>query len=150
MKKFAILFALLSAPLFSWVDRVHKNLPEDGFVFMETQGSPQMRWAADYLKAKAGGRYTGHCDELTDSHGAEEIPSGVARFECGAIGIARINGEKADYLRISFWDDFTVFDWHFPNAFLKNNYSANFHFINLLKTRHSIHLKWQMMIYGEK
>ena len=51
-----LLFCVMTGAISAYTVDVHKNLPEDSFLYMEFQGTNQMRWAADYLKAKAGGR----------------------------------------------------------------------------------------------
>ncbi|MBF0236436.1 MAG: hypothetical protein HQM12_01925 [SAR324 cluster bacterium] len=108
----------------------HENISEDAFLFMESHGSNQMRWAADYMKAKAGGRYTGVC--LNKTNKPDDIAEGTALTECGAIGIARVGGINPDYFTDAFWDDLTAFNWNYPNPFLKNNFTSWFHFINLI------------------
>ncbi len=119
-------------PLTAFTVKVHQNMPEDGFLYMEFQGTNQMRWAADYLKAKAGGRYTGTCVNM--NYTSEDMKYG-GNIQCGAIGIQRIGGDKPDYFWDAFWDDLLFFSWHVPDMGLyANNFSSWFHFVNLLKT----------------
>lgn len=128
----ALFLAGVPTSLEAFTYRTHENLPEDTMLFMESHGTNQQRWVADYLKAKAGGRYTGTCRDKSDL--ADEMHEGTVQTECGAIGIARVGGINPDYFRDTFWDDFSDFGWNFPNPFLKNNFTSWFHFINLLKT----------------
>lgn len=116
----------------AFVAKVHQNLPEEGFLYMEFQGSNQMRWVADYLKTKAGGRYTGTCVNI--NYTPDAIASGD-NTQCGAIGIHRVGGVKPDYFKDAFWDDFLFFNWHVEDfGLFSNNFSSWFHFVNLLKT----------------
>lgn len=120
-----ILLALLGfQPANAFWDKVHKNLPEESFLYMEFQGSNQMRWAADYLKAKAGGRYTGTCVNINYSPSAM---SNGDNTQCGALGIHRVGGVKIDYLQDNFIDHLFFFTW---SAF-GNNITTYTHFINL-------------------
>lgn len=52
-----VIFISAAGGLLSFVDNAHQNLPEDALLYIESYGSNQQRWAFDYLKAKAGGRY---------------------------------------------------------------------------------------------
>lgn len=120
-------FGILSASsqLFSWSGDVHQNIPEESFLYMEFQGTNQMRWAADYVKAKAGGRYTGTCVNMN-------YPADGMRgdnTQCGAIGIHRIGGDKIDFLQDTFMDHALFYDWKAP--LLGNNFTSYTHFINL-------------------
>lgn len=126
IKSILLLFYTLGAAggLSAYTVDVHKNLPEESFLYMEFQGTNQMRWAADYLKAKAGGRYTGTCVNINYS------PAEMSRgdnVQCGAIGIHRVGGDKIDFLQDNFIDHLFFFSW---NAF-GNNITTYTHFINL-------------------
>ena len=59
LKSLTIIALCLAGQLWAYSFTVHQNMPEDSVLYMEFQGTNQQRWAADYLKAKAGGRYTG-------------------------------------------------------------------------------------------
>jgi hypothetical protein len=63
LKKISTLavLAMSAGQLSAYSFYVHQNFPEESVLYMEFQGTNQQRWAADYLKAKAGGRYTGTC-----------------------------------------------------------------------------------------
>ncbi|MGK5090875.1 hypothetical protein WDW89_02525 [Deltaproteobacteria bacterium TL4] len=124
-------FMMIPFSIYSYTDNTHQNFSEDALIFMETEGSNQMRWVADYYKAKAGGRYTGVCENKSDE--TNPLESANAGPECGAIGIARVGGVKPDYFRDVFWDDFTIFHWNIPNPFYRNNFTSWSHFINLLQ-----------------
>lgn len=137
------IFVLASNALYSYTHEVHKNLPEDAFIFMEVAGTNQQRWVADYLKAKAGGRYTGYCQQLAPpSHeidDAKEIGhvgycvDASPETHYGAVGIARVGGIAPDFVFDSFYDDFTFFSWHFPDSGMyANNFTSIQHFSNLL------------------
>jgi hypothetical protein len=119
---FFIMASLQSA--FAFWDKVHKNLPEESFLYMEFQGTNQMRWAADYLKAKGGGRYSGSCVNI--NYTPAEMGQGD-NTQCGAIGIHRVGGVKIDYLQDNFIDHLFFFSW---SAF-GNNITTYTHFINL-------------------
>lgn len=121
-----IIIALSSVffPATAFWDKVHKNLPEESFLYMEFQGTNQMRWVTDYLKAKAGGRYTGSCVNVNYT------PDAMAQgdnTQCGALGIHRVGGVKIDYLQDNFIDHLLFFSW---SAF-GNNLTTYTHFINL-------------------
>lgn len=122
---FVFTAALISvSSLSAYTVNVHKNLPEESFLYMEFHGSNQMRWAADYLKAKAGGRYTGTCVNINYS------PAEMGRgdnVQCGAVGIHRVGGVKIDFLQDNFIDHLFFFSW---SAF-GNNLTTYTHFINL-------------------
>jgi len=124
-----LLMGLMSPPVvWGFGDATHKNLPEDAIIYMETQGSNQQRWAADYIKAKAGGRYSGTCVNI--NYDPSNI--GADNTQCGAHGIMRVGGVKPDYFRESFWDDLTFYSWGPPQyGILAQNFSAWYHFINL-------------------
>ncbi|HRP68334.1 MAG TPA: hypothetical protein PLY93_02260 [Turneriella sp.] len=112
--------------------KVHQNMPEDSFLYMEFQGSNQMRWAADYMKAKAEGRYSGVCVNI--NYPPEEMNYGN-NIQCGAVSILRVGGVKPDYFWDAFWDDLLFFSWHVPDMGLyANNFTSWYHFVNLLKT----------------
>ncbi|MCB1200347.1 MAG: hypothetical protein KDK41_06860 [Leptospiraceae bacterium] len=134
---------LLLTDIDAYTREVHKNLPEDAFLFMELDGSNQQRWAADYMKAKAGGRYTGYCQQMAPpSHPIKEaIDYGNVDFcvsasdktHYGAVGIARVGGIAPDLVFDAFYDDLLFFSWQFPNFGLyANNFTSIQHFINLL------------------
>ncbi|MCS6983649.1 MAG: hypothetical protein NZM25_00790 [Leptospiraceae bacterium] len=143
-----VIFLLSVKFLHAYTHETHKNLPEDAMLFMEIMGTVQMRWAADYLKAKAEGRYTGYCQDLYGSfdqveYGHVENCSGPNENwkHFGAHGIARVGGIAPDFVNDFFWDDFTDFDWHFFIDWLEgtfgfrifqNNYTSMQHFLNLL------------------
>lgn len=130
-----VLLCLTAHGLFAFTHEVHKNMPEDGFLYMEFQGTNQMRWAADYLKSKAGGRYSGTCVNI--NYTPSEMSLGD-NTQCGAIGIERVGGVKPDYFWDAFWDDLLFFNWHVNDFGLySNNFSSWFHFVNLLKTNDS-------------
>ncbi|MBV6492544.1 MAG: hypothetical protein LDLANPLL_00538 [Turneriella sp.] len=119
-------------PVSAFARWTHQNLPEEGLLYMEFQGTNQMRWAADYMKAKAEGRYTGLCWNI--NYPPEEM-DGATQIQCGAAGVARIGGVKPDYFWDAFWDDFLFYSWHVPDMGLySNNFTSWYHFVNLLKT----------------
>lgn len=124
-----LIFVFLSIPVLPispfW-DKVHQNIPEESFLYMEFQGSNQMRWVADYLKAKAGGRYQGTCVNI--NYNAANMKAD--NTQCGAIGIHRVGGVKIDYLQDNFIDHLFFFSW---SAF-GNNITTYTHFINLRYT----------------
>jgi len=125
-----LLFGGLSS-VWAFANRVHHNMPEEGFLYMEFQGTNQMRWVADYLKAKTGGRYSGTCVNI--NYTPADMSYGD-NTECGAIGIERIGGDKPDYFWDSFWDDTLFFNWHVEDFGLYgNNFTSWYHFVNLLK-----------------
>lgn len=136
-KSFATAFLLTSAlaltsQLAAFTVNVHQNMPEEGFLYMEFQGTNQMRWAADYLKAKAGGRYSGSCVNINYTPAEMSYGNNV---QCGALGIERVGGVKPDYFWDAFWDDLLFFNWHVEDfGIYSNNFSSWFHFVNLLKT----------------
>ena len=101
-------------------------MPEDAFLFMESRGSIQMRWVADYLKAKAGGRYSGACAIL------QSLDPKDTEANCGAIGMVRAGGVSPDYHIDNFWDTDIGFNWNVETyGFFRNNFSSMQHFINL-------------------
>ncbi|MBX3724182.1 MAG: hypothetical protein KF713_20210 [Turneriella sp.] len=124
---------LALAPQATWGfgDATHKNLPEDGILYMEFSGSNQQRWAADYIKAKAGGRYAGTCVNINYHPGN----MGNDNTQCGAHGILRVGGVKPDYFRDSFWNILSGFGWGPPQVSLLSgqNFSAWYHFLNLME-----------------
>ena len=93
--KAALICALPSA-LYPWSVTVHQNLPEESVLYMEFQGTNQMRWAADYVKAKAGGRYSGTCVNI--NYSPDEMGRGN-NTQCGAHGIHRVGGDKIDFIQ---------------------------------------------------
>jgi hypothetical protein len=112
--------------------KVHQNMPEEAFLFMEFKAGNQMRWVADYMKAKAEGRYTGLCVNI--NYTPDEMSYGN-NTQCGAIGMERVGGDKPDYFWDAFWDDLLFFNWHVPDfGIYSNNFTSWFHFLNLLKT----------------
>ena len=126
------LFMVSAGNIAAFTHEVHKNIPEEGFLYMEFQGTNQMRWAADYLKAKAGGRYSGTCVNINYTPSEMSLGDNV---QCGAIGIERVGGVKPDYFWDAFWDDLLIFNWHVEDFGLySNNFTSWFHFVNLLKT----------------
>ena len=135
-KLWIILFILIATvDVAAFTVEVHKNMPEEGFLYMETQGTNQMRWAADYIKAKAGGRYTGTCVNI--NYTPEEMGRGD-NTQCGALGIERVGGDKPDFFIDAFWDDFVMFNWHVPDfGIYSNNFTSWSHFVNLLYTNES-------------
>lgn len=121
--------------IFAFTLKTHQNMPEEGFLYMEFQGSNQMRWVADYLKAKAGGRYGGTCVNI--NYTPADMTQGN-NTQCGAIGIERVGGVKPDYFWDAFWDDLLFFNWHVEDFGLySNNFSSWFHFVNLLQKNDS-------------
>lgn len=115
----------IGSSLYGYSFKVHHNFPEESILYMEFQGTNQQRWAADYLKAKAGGRYTGTCVIL----GGQSIGRGD-NIECGAIGINRVGGDKPDYVQDVFIDHpILPFSWNVIGI----NVTSYTHFINLKK-----------------
>jgi hypothetical protein len=123
------LLFLSGSAIFSWSVDVHQNLPEESVLYMEFQGTNQMRWAADYVKAKAGGRYTGTCVNI--NYTPDEMGRGN-NTQCGAIGIHRVGGDKIDFIQDNFFDHPLFYSWKAP--LLGNNLTSYTHFINLKKT----------------
>lgn len=119
-----LLFGLLLVTrLGAYSFKVHHNFPEEAFLYMEFQGTNQQRWAADFLKAKGGGRYTGTCVIL----GGASIGRGD-NVECGAIGMNRVGGDKPDYVQDVFIDHpILPFNWNVIGI----NVTSYTHFINL-------------------
>lgn len=102
---------------------VHQNFPEESVLYMEFQGTNQQRWAADYLKAKAGGRYTGSCVILGGEAAGKSL-----NVQCGAIGINRVGGDKPDYVQDVFINHpIMPFGWNVIGI----NVTSYTHFINL-------------------
>lgn len=131
--KYAVLFAVFIRlmPLNAFGDATHKNLPEDALLYMEFSGTNQQRWAADYIKAKTAGRYSGTCVNINYHPGA----MGQDNTQCGAHGIMRVGGVKPDYFRESFWNILSGFGWGPPQVSLLSgqNFSAWYHFVNLMR-----------------
>jgi len=123
------ILGIASGETFPFGDATHKNLPEDALLYMEFHASNQQRWAADYIKAKAGGRYTGTCVNINYHAGQASSDN----TQCGAHGIMRVGGVKPDYFREAFWEDLVTFSWGPPQfgPMAGQNYSAWYHFINL-------------------
>ncbi|MBL8033767.1 MAG: hypothetical protein JNJ69_08715 [Leptospiraceae bacterium] len=113
----------MTSGVFAYSFKVHHNFPEESVLYMEFQGTIQQRWAADYLKAKATGRYTGTCVIL----GGTSIGHGD-NVECGALGINRVGGDKPDYVQDVFIDHpILPFSWNVIGI----NVTSYTHFINL-------------------
>jgi hypothetical protein len=128
-------FIAAGAAVHGFTVKTHQNMPEDGFLYMEFQGTNQMRWVADYLKAKAGGRYAGTCVNINYTPSEMSLGNNT---QCGAIGMERVGGVKPDYFWDAFWDDLLFFNWHVDDFGLySNNFSSWFHFVNLLKKNDS-------------
>ena len=115
---------MMAAPVMdghAFYGETHQNTAEDAVLYMELHGSNQQRWAADYLKAKSGGRVTG---------GAGFDPNNGDGTQYGFVNVARAGATAPDYSQDVWWDDFTTWGW--------NSFGINFtswtHFINLLKT----------------
>jgi len=126
----ALLFPIQSVVGFTV--KVHQNMPEDAILYMEFQGTNQMRWVADYLNAKAGGRYTGSCVNI--NYTTADLGTYGDNIQCGSHGIERVGGVKPDYFWDAFWDDLLFFNWHVEDfGIYSNNFSSWFHFVNLLK-----------------
>jgi hypothetical protein len=122
-------------PIHSFTVKTHQNLPEDAFLYMEFQGTNQMRWVTDYMKAKTGGRYSGTCVNI--NYTPAEMGAGN-NTQCGALGIERVGGVKPDYFWDAFWDDLLFFNWHVEDfGIYSNNFTSWGHFVNLLKTNES-------------
>lgn len=122
----AICALLLTSQLGAYSFKVHQNFPEEAFLYMEFQGTNQQRWAADYLKAKAGGRYTGTCVIM----GGASIGKGD-NVQCGAIGMNRTGADKPDYVQDVFINHpILPFNWNVIGI----NVTSYTHFINLKKT----------------
>lgn len=131
LKYLTIAAALLAAGAVSaFTVKVHQNMPEESFLYMEFQGTNQMRWAAEYLKAKAGGRYGGTCVNINYDPASMSYGNNT---QCGAIGIHRVGGDKIDFLQDNFIDHLFFFTW---SAF-GNNITTYTHFINLKTTNSS-------------
>lgn len=119
-------------PAAAFTTNVHQNMPEESFLYMEFQGTNQMRWVTDYMKAKAGGRYTGTCVNI--NYTPAEMSYGN-NTQCGANSIERVGGVKPDYFWDAFWDDLLFFNWHVEDfGIYSNNFTSWYHFVNLLKT----------------
>ncbi len=125
-----VAFALILGEVYAFGDATHKRLPEDALLYMEMRGSNQQRWTADYLKAKAGGRYAGTCVNVN----YPPANMGSDNTQCGAFGILAIGGFKPDYFRDAFWD-ILIYGWGPPQVSLLEgqNYTAWYHFINLME-----------------
>lgn len=133
----SLMVLVLAAPisLAAFGDATHKNLPEEAIIYMEFSGTNQQRWAADYLKAKAGGRYTGTCVNI--NYHAGQL--GDDNTQCGAHGMLRVGGVKPDYFRDSFWNILSGFGWGPPQVSLLSgqNFSAWYHFVNMMERNKS-------------
>jgi len=127
-KYFVILFILLSSSIYSFWDYAHMNSAEDAVVYMETQGTTQQRWVADYFKAKLGGRTTGTSGVDADGEFGDTEHLWNAQF--GFIGNARGGAVVPDYNRDFWWDDTTAHNW--KDGILGMNFTAYSHFMNLL------------------
>lgn len=113
-------------------DHAHMNTAEDAIVFMETKGSNQQRWAADYIKAKSGGRYTGQpAAQLYRGNSASGFGDLAFGGQPGAIGKVRSGATLPDFTQDMWWDDTTVFNWKAP-APVSANYTSYTHFMDLL------------------
>jgi hypothetical protein len=122
---FALSLGAATGSLYSYSFNVHQNFPEDAVLYMEFQGSNQQRWAADYLKAKAGGRYSGTCVILGGAAAGNSL-----NIQCGAIGINRVGADKPDYVQDVFIDHpILPFNWNMVGI----NVTSYTHFINLKK-----------------
>ena len=129
LKSLAITALALTGQLTAYSFNVHQNMPEDALLYMEFQGTNQQRWAADYLKAKAGGRYTGSCVILGGAASGTSL-----NIQCGAIGINRVGGDKPDYVQDVFINHpILPFSWNVIGI----NVTSYTHFINLKKTASS-------------
>jgi hypothetical protein len=129
ISSYSTIFAALSiaaaivAPgsVFAFSDKTHKNTAEDAVVYMEMYGTNQQRWAADYLKAKVGGRVTG---------GTGFNPNNGDGTQYGFINVARAGATAPDYTQDLWWDDTTTWGWNAVGI----NFTSWTHFMNLLKT----------------
>lgn len=101
MKYFKYIFLisiLISAASFPFVDNAHQNFPEDALLFMEREGSNQQRWAADFLKAKAGGRYQNKLAQNGDYDSAAGRPKfGDVYGNSGSKTVIPDSTRKSDY-----------------------------------------------------
>jgi hypothetical protein len=107
--------------LLAFSNNSHKNTAEDAVVYMEMYGTNQQRWAADYLKAKTGGRVTG---------GNGFNPNNGDGTQYGFLNIARAGATAPDYTQDIWWDDTTTWGWNAVGI----NFTSWTHFMNLLKT----------------
>ncbi|MBP7584359.1 MAG: hypothetical protein KBA61_10020 [Spirochaetes bacterium] len=117
------LFAFARQGYAFW-DEAHKGTAMDAIAYMENSGTNQQRWAADFLKARAGGRSTGS-PSINPNNG-----NGV---QYGLLGMARAGAVLPDYLQDLWWDDTTTWNWCFEIAGYQINFSSWTHFMNLLK-----------------
>lgn len=119
-----VLFAFSRGGSAFW-DIAHKNTAVDAIAYMETSGTNQQRWAADYLKARAGGRSSG--DPSINPNNGDGVQSGL-------IGMVRAGSVLPDYLQDLWWEDTTTWNWCFEIAGYQINFSSWTHFMNLLQT----------------
>jgi len=112
---------LLPESALAFADRSHKNSAQDAVIYMETQGTNQQRWAADFLKAKTGGRESG---------GTGFDPNNGDGTQYGFINVARAGATAPDYTQDLWWDDTTTWGWNAVGI----NFTSWTHFMNLLKT----------------
>ena len=113
---------------------VHQNIPEDAFVFLETNGTIQQRWVADYLKAKTNGRSNGKCGEIRFFSTEDKVVQDKYYHQCGITGVARTGGTAPDFFIDTFWSAWMGFSYHMADqGLMLNNFSSWSHFINLLE-----------------
>ncbi|RME90188.1 MAG: hypothetical protein D6767_07200 [Candidatus Hydrogenedentota bacterium] len=138
---FSIIFLLVTSSIHSFTYQTHQNLAEEGLIYMEQYGTNQMRWAFEYLKAKANGRLyepgTGSpsdvCYDYNDPNGhATGSQTTGNDNQCGIVGIGRAGGIGPDFFRDNWWDDATTWNYEFNAGFTRNNFTSWSHFINLL------------------
>jgi hypothetical protein len=110
----------LPGSLLAFSNKTHKNTAEDAIVYMEMNGTNQQRWAADYLKAKVGGRVTG---------GTGFNPNNGDGTQYGFLNIAKAGATAPDYTQDLWWDDTTTWGWNAVGI----NFTSWTHFMNLLK-----------------
>ncbi len=115
----AAVAAVFPGEVQAFYGETHKNTAEDAVVYMELHGTNQQRWAADYLKAKTGGRLTG---------GSGFDPNNGDGVQYGFINIARAGATAPDYSQDIWWDDTTTWGWNAVGI----NFTSWTHFINLL------------------
>jgi hypothetical protein len=112
---------LVPAGARAFSDKSHKNTAQDAVIYMETCGTNQQRWAADFLKAKTGGRSSG---------GTGFNPNNGDGLQFGFINVARAGATAPDYTQDIWWDDTTTWGWNAVGI----NFTSWTHFMNLLKT----------------
>jgi hypothetical protein len=154
--KFRFIFVLLlSSPglIYSFQDNTHQNIAEDAILFLETQGSSQQRWAADFFQAKLGGRDNSDSIKCWDDESRVTRDKWNARTtskietQCGLLGYARLGSLVADYARDTFfkdtWGFYTVDPvqhgtytsyWHFMPLQTQNKNHQDAASLNTLKT----------------